>query len=117
MGHVDDEKAEEIIKKYMDKLEDFEYDTLILGCTHFPLAIEKIKEYLKNKEENKKINLIDPALETAKSMKEFLKARKMIEKNKNINFLTSGEDSQLREMVGKIFGQEFANKIKIEIVN
>ncbi len=117
MGHVDDKKVEEIIKKYLDQLDDFDYDTLILGCTHFPLAIGKIKEYLKNKKAGKKINLIDPALETAKSMKDFLKSRNIIEKNKNIKFLTSGEDSQLREMLGKLFGQEFVNKIQIEIID
>ena len=40
--------ADFFVKKYIDELikKDEQIDTLILGCTHYPLLIEKIKKYL-----------------------------------------------------------------------
>lgn len=40
--------ADFFVKKYIDELikKDEQVDTLILGCTHYPLLIEKIKKYL-----------------------------------------------------------------------
>lgn len=40
--------ADFFVKKYIDELikKDEQVDTLILGCTHYPLLIDKIKKYL-----------------------------------------------------------------------
>lgn len=40
--------ADFFVKKYLDELikKDEQIDTLILGCTHYPLLIDKIKKYL-----------------------------------------------------------------------
>ena len=40
--------ADFFVKKYIDELikKDEQIDTLILGCTHYPLLIDKIKKYL-----------------------------------------------------------------------
>ena len=41
------EGANYFIKQHIDRLleKDPEIDTLILGCTHYPLLIDKIKEF------------------------------------------------------------------------
>lgn len=41
------EGADFFVKKYIDELlaKDNKVDTLILGCTHYPLLLEKIKQY------------------------------------------------------------------------
>ena len=42
-----DEGADYFIKKYIDQLlsEDPLIDTMILGCTHYPILLPKIREY------------------------------------------------------------------------
>ncbi|RAJ08424.1 glutamate racemase [Chitinophaga skermanii] len=42
--------ADYFVQKYIDELlsEDDKIDTIVLGCTHYPLLIEKIKQYVPN---------------------------------------------------------------------
>ncbi len=54
-------------KIYLQDLMENNIDTLVLGCTHYPLLKESIKKVLGNK-----INIVDPAFETSLNMKKFL---------------------------------------------
>ena len=46
-GEADSSGADYFVKKYIDALLDQDplIDTIILGCTHYPLLLEKIKKY------------------------------------------------------------------------
>lgn len=66
-GMIDDPITEEMIKRYTNDLIDKDIDTLILGCTHYPLLKPTIKKVLSDK-----ISLVNPAYETAKSLKKVL---------------------------------------------
>ena len=59
--------TEEIIDYYLHSLKNAGIDTLILGCTHYPLIRSQIKEYL-----GEGILLANPAYETTKDLKELL---------------------------------------------
>ncbi len=56
-GITDGIIAEEIIKLYLNKYKDI--DTIILGCTHYPLLVNSLKKIIGD------IKLINPGLETA----------------------------------------------------
>lgn len=56
-----------IVKDHLKELTSYGIDTLILGCTHFPL----LKEHVKNAFDYN-INIIDPASKTAKQVKKSL---------------------------------------------
>ncbi|MDE6644869.1 MAG: glutamate racemase [Muribaculaceae bacterium] len=47
-GEADGEGADYFVKKYVDRLmcDDEMIDTVILGCTHYPLLASKIQKYL-----------------------------------------------------------------------
>ena len=60
----------EVLQSYLKNI-DPNSDTLILGCTHYPLIINDIKEVL-NSTNNSIKNIIDPAYHTALSVKEYL---------------------------------------------
>lgn len=47
-GEADSQGADYFVKKYIDALleKDPLIDTVILGCTHYPLLLEKIKAYM-----------------------------------------------------------------------
>ncbi len=56
-----------IIKKYLHPLKVRQIDTLILGCTHYPLLKDKIKRKI-----GKKVTVIDSSKAVAKKVKNFL---------------------------------------------
>ena len=56
-----------IIRRYLYPLKNKQIDTLILGCTHYPLLKELI-----GKRAGKKINIIDSSIEIAHSLRDQL---------------------------------------------
>lgn len=66
-GWVDDPVTMEVAKRYISELMPFDIDTLVLGCTHYPLLRNTIQKVVGDQ-----VMLVNPALETAKSLKEFL---------------------------------------------
>ena len=66
-GWTHDEITLEVAKRYLSELQDKDIDTLILGCTHYPLLADLISGYL-----GEKIKLVNPAYETASALKKLL---------------------------------------------
>lgn len=66
-GLNDDEIARLVAKRYLSGLVNKEIDTLVLGCTHYPLLKDVISETV-----GKDIVLIDSAVETAKEAKRLI---------------------------------------------
>ncbi|MBQ8558384.1 MAG: glutamate racemase [Tyzzerella sp.] len=62
--------TQEIIDYYLASFLETDIDSLILGCTHYPLLRSRIREYV-----GEKITLVNPAYETAMDLKQLLKAR------------------------------------------
>lgn len=58
-GDVNDIQAETAACKYLSKLDGFEADTVILGCTHYPLLLPLLQRLRPN------IQFLDPAIPTA----------------------------------------------------
>lgn len=66
-GLWEDPVTDEIARRYLAELIDIGIDTLILGCTHYPLIRNTIKRFMGDS-----VHLVNPAFETAKSLKELL---------------------------------------------
>jgi len=56
-----------IVKKYLRPLKQQKIDTLVLGCTHYPLLKKVIQEKI-----GKRTEVIDPSLEVARAVKNYL---------------------------------------------
>ena len=71
------EKAETamIVKKYLLPLKIRQIDTLILGCTHYPLLTKVIQRKI-----GKRVQLIDSSCSVASSVKAFLAANSEIDR-------------------------------------
>ena len=69
--------AQEISDEYLKKLSQKRIDTLILGCTHYPLLKEVIQRSV-----GSKVNLVDSGKETAKAVKEILEKKNLLNKYK-----------------------------------
>lgn len=66
-GLIDDPVTYEMARRYIGELLDMDIDTLVLGCTHYPLLRKTIRKIV-----GEKIELVNPAYETARSLKEVL---------------------------------------------
>ena len=66
-GLIDDPVTLEMANRYISELLKYDIDTLVLGCTHYPLLRKTIQTIV-----GEKIELVNPAYETAKSLKEVL---------------------------------------------
>ncbi len=69
-GWVNDAVTFEVANRYLAPLQDTGIDTLILGCTHYPLLKNLIGEVM-----GEEVMLVNPAYETAAKLKELLKEK------------------------------------------
>ncbi|MCR5746473.1 MAG: glutamate racemase [Lachnospiraceae bacterium] len=73
-GCIEDPVTTEIARRYMSGFKDTDMDTLIMGCTHFPMIEDTIQRAVGNG-----VRLVNPAYETARS------AQEMLERNGLLN--------------------------------
>ncbi len=66
-GLWQDPVTDEIAKRYLAELIDIDIDTLILGCTHYPLIRSTLGRII-----GEDVTLVNPAYETARELKELL---------------------------------------------
>lgn len=63
-GHLTTQVARLVVEEYLAEIKKAEVDTLILGCTHYPLLAETIADYM-----GEGVTLIDSGAEVAKYLK------------------------------------------------
>ena len=66
--------ADYFVKLYIDRLMNrcSQIDTVILGCTHYPLLRSRIMAYF-----GEKVHIVNPAYETAMDLKKILEEQKI----------------------------------------
>ena len=57
----------EVANRYLEPLLESGIDTLIMGCTHYPLIRSTLRQIM-----GEKVNLVNPAYETARELKHLL---------------------------------------------
>jgi glutamate racemase len=71
-GWSDSDVAEQVARAYLAPLRDAAVDTLVLGCTHYPLLKRAIGRVM-----GSDVTLVDTAEETARDARDLLDARKL----------------------------------------
>lgn len=95
-GWYHDPITTEIAKRYLQGLKDEEVDTLILGCTHYPLLRSTIHEVMGDG-----VRLVNPAYETAIELGHVLAEK---------NLLSTG--TGMEEFPYKFYVSDLADKFK-----
>lgn len=102
-----DEGADYFIRKYIDQLlsKDSQIDTVILGCTHFPILLPKIRQYIP-----KHISVIAQGEYVAKSLKDYLKRHPEMDakctKNGDCQFYTTEAEEKFSESASTFLKQQ-----------
>ena len=111
-GWITKKETKMILKKYLYSLKNQQIDTLILGCTHYPMLKHLIQPRI-----GKRVTLIDSSVEVAKCIKRFLE--------KQPNLLTTKKNAQVRhryvvtdltETTEHIAAQIFKRPIQLQLV-
>lgn len=106
-----DEGADYFIRKYIDQLlsKDPQIDTVILGCTHFPILLPKIRQYIPEH-----VSVIAQGEYVAKSLKDYLKRHPEMDakctKNGNCQFYTTEAEEKFSESASTFLKQQISVK-------
>lgn len=108
--------ADYFVKKHIDNLikKDSEIDTIILGCTHYPLLLSKINQFLP-----KGITVVSQGEYVAESLKSYLRRHPEMDtlctKNGICKFMTTESETKFSESASAFLNQEISvEKIVIE---
>ena len=103
-GLLEDPVTDEIAQRYLSVLIDSGIDTLILGCTHYPLIRSTVGKVMGDK-----VTLVNPAYETAIELKRLLENHNMLQDEKpalgtnQYQFFVSDGADKFQQFANNIF--------------
>ncbi|GEP92166.1 glutamate racemase [Chitinophaga terrae (ex Kim and Jung 2007)] len=105
------EGADYFVKEYIDKIlsKAENIDTLVLGCTHYPLLMKKIKQYLPGG-----ITVLSQGKIVAHSLKDYLRRHPEMEtrlsKHKQQQFFTTDDPAIFDKMAEIFYGKSVQSR-------
>ena len=110
-GWLDKAETAMIVKKYLQPLKTRQIDTLILGCTHYPLLKKVIQRKI-----GRRVHLIDSSISVSNSVKDFLAANTQIDRRLGRNDHLTLFVSDVTDQFKKIAEMTLKTKITFECV-
>lgn len=108
-GFSEREATKMIAKEYLEEIKKSGVDTLILGCTHYPILDKVIQEIV-----GEEITLIDSSNPTAEELKKLLVEKNLLSDGNNPKleiYVTDAPDRVFR-VASLFFGSDLKHKIK-----
>jgi glutamate racemase len=102
-----------IAEGYLGSLKENGIDTLVLGCTHYPLLKDMIQEVMGDN-----VTLIDSATATAGEVKEYLERNDLLrteDKKVNHKFYVSDVPDKFAAVAERFLGRRMNNIIRVDI--
>lgn len=101
-----------VAKDYLSAFDGKDIDTLILGCTHYPLLYNLIDALTEHK-----LNLIDSGKEAAIGAKKLLSERDMLSDNEKgeMHFFVTDKVEGFAKLGKEFLGEELHNVTRLEI--
>ncbi len=112
-GWIDKRETKMIIRRYLHPLKHKNIDTLVLGCTHYPLLKHLIAPRI-----GTKVNVIDSSTAVAETVKKYLQNHPELDKalaNEGQNFYYVSDMTDAVQMTAqRIFGRKL-NLIQVDV--
>ena len=110
-GWVDNEVARSAVALYLASLRQSGIDTLVLGCTHYPLLAPLIRDYL-----GPAVTIVDSAEETAREVVTMLAARGVAlgEGAGSASFFVTDVPDRFTKIGGRFLGATVDSAVRIE---
>lgn len=103
-GWTNEEVTEKVIKEYLSPLKGKKIDTLILGCTHYPILKSRIQKVM-----GKDVKLIDSAQQVAVEVKHVLTQQNLLSKKRakpSRHYFVSDEVAIFKNVAARFLGSE-----------
>ena len=103
----------EIAEEYLKELREKEIDTLVLGCTHYPILSDVIQEVI-----GSKVKLIDSGVATAAVVKNEIHKLKFETDHKdhpNLDLFVSDIPTKFQEVAELFLGKKVKKAIKVNL--
>lgn len=105
----------EIIDFYLQSMKESDIDTMILGCTHYPLLRSRVREYM-----GEQVHIVNPAYETAMDLKELLAANDLAnetleEEHPTYSFYVSDAADKFKQFANTILPYDIETTQQINI--
>lgn len=96
-GSIETQEMDELLKNYLNPMIDENIDYLVLGCSHYPYLIPKIKEILPPS-----VKIIDSGEAVAKQTKNVLHNLNLLREDNNANkiFYSNSDIGVLQKILG-----------------
>lgn len=107
-GYANSEVARIIAREYLEDIKKEGVDTLILGCTHYPLLKDVIAEVIGDG-----VTLIDPGRISAGFVKNYLSENNLLsDKTAEHKFYVSDSPEGFRELASEFLNREISENIE-----
>jgi glutamate racemase len=103
----------EIAEEYLKELREKEIDTLVLGCTHYPILADVIQEVIGNN-----VKLIDSGVATAEVVKNEIHKLKLGTIHKvhpNLDLFVSDIPTKFQEVAELFLGKAVKEAVKVDL--
>jgi glutamate racemase len=110
-GWTDNAVAHEAAAAYLTSLKRSGIDTLVLGCTHYPLLARVIGEVM-----GPKVTLVDSAHTTAVAVRETLVRYGLLRRSGegSVSFFVTDVPERFSKVAGRFIGQKVDSAVRIE---
>jgi glutamate racemase len=110
-GWVENDVARQTAALYLASLRQSRIDTLVLGCTHYPLLAATIAEYL-----GPDVQLVDSAVETAREVERTLTERRLRRTGGagSASFFVTDVPDRFTKIGGRFLGAVVDSAVRIE---
>ena len=110
--------AEEVARTYLAAFEGTDVDTLILGCTHYPLLVDTITTAFEEITHHD-VQVLDSASATAEALAQELDQRGLhnVEGAQNLRFCATDDPSRFQETASRFFGAALGPVEHVDILD
>jgi glutamate racemase len=110
-GWTDNDVVAMTVKAYLGSLRESGIDTLILGCTHYPLLKKAIGKFM-----GSGVRLVDSAEETAKEVKSVLKKGALAKRSHPSvhSFFVTDDPARFIKVGRRFLGEKVESAVRIE---
>lgn len=106
-GWIDHEVTRRVAQIYLEPMKRDSIDTLILGCTHYPLLKKTLQETL-----GQQVTLVDSAWETARALAALLEEKNLLKASAQggeHRFFSTDAPHKMRALAKRFLGHELEN--------
>ena len=103
-GAINSPETEQLLREHLAPLQEAQIDTLVLGCTHYPLLTGVISYVMGND-----VTLVSSAEETAKDLYRVLVEKNLLREDAsspNYQFISSGDPDTFAHLARRFLGPE-----------